>query len=674
MKKHSITVCLIISTAALLVAAVYGAQINPNYTPLSNPIPSVSPPQNSSSPPPSSSTSEFDRAIPAPPVISIYVPDNYSTIQQAINQAIDDSAIFVRSGTYNETVTITKPIWLIGEDEQTTTIDAHSQASSLLILADNVTVTGFHIINTPIPSQGNPWFSWEYIPAKQLPSIQINKSSGCNIYGNLFTNGSIGVNLANSQGNAVFENLFSFNGEAICISGQSHFVANNRILNHGIGGTGLVIDGSNNIIVNNTIRDGTGGIWFKTGESNTLRGNVMRGNFINLLMGSYEAWLSFDNDVDPSNTVEGKPIYYWVGRTGETVPPDAGAVILINSTRMTVKNLILSQSTYGIMLVNTNNSTVENNQLASQSQAQLDYYHTPGVPLYVLLLNSSGNHLEMNRATLWLNSSSANTLTQNTGVIRLTDSNDNIIADNTITKIGFMAIDWSGINLRYSTHNLISGNHIKGNSAGIWLCDGAKNNRVENNIIDDNAQGGIVLTVWPDSSGPKPESNIISSNTITDNGNEGILDSGSSTQIIGNRLVANGGCGLEMSNDVSTIVTGNVIEGFHFGMYGKSSVDCIITANNITINSRYSQYGVWFQSGMPGTFFHNNFFVPIDFSHSQNATMMWDNGSEGNWWYFYTGEDMNGDGIGDIPYEIGPNNIDRYPLMKPFEITLAIQG
>jgi len=81
-------------------------------------------------------------------------------------------------------------------------------------------------------------------------------------------------------------------------------------------------DSYNNTLSENNVTNSWYGIILSS-SSNILRNNIMTNNTYN-----------FDgsglNDVDTSNTVDGKPIYYWINETDKSVPNDAGYVALLN--------------------------------------------------------------------------------------------------------------------------------------------------------------------------------------------------------------------------------------------------------------------------------------------------------------------------------------------------------
>ena len=45
---------------------------------------------------------------------------------------------------------------------------------------------------------------------------------------------------------------------------------------------------------------------------------------------------------------------------------------------------------------------------------------------------------------------------------------------------------------------------------------------------------------------------------------------------------------------------------------------------------------------------------------------------KGNYWSKYTGNDTNGDGIGEVPFTIDPSNSDDYPLVEPVDFTKPV--
>lgn len=113
--------------------------------------------------------------------------------------------------------------------------------------------------------------------------------------------------------------------------------------------------------------------------------------------------------------------------------------------------------------------------------------------------------------------------------------------------------------------------------------------------------------------------------------------------------------GLAKSND-NTIVRNNLdeldISGYEGSEYSHNSN--VFYGNNIFSNiSSVVKQGV------------SSFLV--------NSANLWDNGSIGNYWSNYlekyaNASEIDDSGIGDTPYIIDAHNIDRYPLMYPYDI------
>ena len=138
---------------------------------------------------------------------------------------------------------------------------------------------------------------------------------------------------------------------------------NNTATSNAISGIALRSSSGNNLL-NNTVTDSTGqaGIMLMSSGNNTLRNNVMERNAFNfgITTGPTVDYPRYDNDVDESNTVDGKPIYYWIDKHNRTVPNDAGLAWMVNCSGIIIKDLTLSNNWGGVGLLNTNGSIVEN--------------------------------------------------------------------------------------------------------------------------------------------------------------------------------------------------------------------------------------------------------------------------------------------------------------------------
>ena len=77
----------------------------------------------------------------------ITVPDDYPTIQEAINAAISGDTIYVKAGIYKESIVINKSISLIGESRETTIIDGNGSGWVVNIECSYITFRNFTVRN-----------------------------------------------------------------------------------------------------------------------------------------------------------------------------------------------------------------------------------------------------------------------------------------------------------------------------------------------------------------------------------------------------------------------------------------------------------------------------------------------------------------------------------------------
>ena len=180
---------------------------------------------------------------------------------------------------------------------------------------------------------------------------------------------------------------------------------------------------SDHTITGNTLTNGILGISIQSSSGCTFRNNHMVNcTFSVRTFPDY----AYENDLDTSNTVDGKPIYYWVNAKDQTVPSDAVYIVLVNCTNIRVDG----GSPQGINLISTTNSAITNVRMSGRGDGitLLDCSNI-GVTNNVLLDHAIGIQLHRSQN----NQISANEISNHpTRGITLSNATNNLISGNTI--------------------------------------------------------------------------------------------------------------------------------------------------------------------------------------------------------------------------------------------------
>jgi len=561
---------------------------------------------------------------------------NFTSIQEALDQSDPGETVYVLSGEYHENLNLSKPgVTLKGVDtgEGAPVVSTAENRSTITITASNCTVDGFMVINS-----GNQ----EVETPRDTP---VKTQDGETPRDTPVKTRDVGTPIDTPEETQDGETPRDTPEETQDVETPIDTTTENRWI-------GIAVLSNGNIISNNAITGCKGnGLELSRSNGNTIQGNRISNNGLDGISLSG----SSDNILSSNSVTEN-------GMNG---------LYLQDSDNNIIRgSLFLNNKLEGILLINSNGNLIADNVYDS---------------------------------------------------IREENSKNNIIIDNKLLS----QVDISG-NADIEAGEIEEEEPVPGpvpdddNIFYILVHPGESIQKAINRIsprgVIEILSGTYPETLWVDKAGiilkgigeglPVVSGNgedstitLISSRVtiknlvVTESGNPhaGVDLNASDCFIEGCRIVDNKGYGVSVSSDGS-IITQNTIEDN--GLGGILLQSC---RNNRIFNnsiSRNTGYGINASSSTSNIIFLNNF---------NNELNAWDSGSGnrwncdqdisyvyhsrpfslplGNYWSDYEGQDDDGNGVGDTPYNLTPlkglesGSQDIYPLIKPWPFPpLSISG
>jgi len=369
---------------------------------------------------------------------------SYATIQEAIDapETLGGHVIFAENGTYYENLVVNKGVAIIGENRNATVIEGSDAGTVIDVFSDNVTISNFSVLHSSSMS------GFSGIAVFALKNVTIEKND--------IRDSNVSIAIGYSQDVRV----------------ESNTVSNSY--------GGIVIEHSKNIAVTgNYASNNSWGISLYSSQDCRLQNNTMAGNLYNVGVNG-ESLSDFTNYVDPSNTVNGRPVYYLFNQSHLVIDslmyPNLGYLALVNSTDVVIRNLNVEENLSGFLLVNTNNSQI------SRVRASRNY---GGIVVY------SCFNVTVESSVISENTES--------GIYQGYSENIKIISNEVTNK---SRQRWSnGIESHYSKNSTITANDVSNNKYGVFLYYSSGNVIHHNNFVDNTYQAGIYSSqsnVWDD--------------------------------------------------------------------------------------------------------------------------------------------------------------------------------
>jgi len=453
-------------------------------------------------------------------------PDNYTTIQAAVDAASDGDTVFVYDdmSPYQENVMVDVAIHLVGEERETTVIDGNGSSATIQVLADRVTIEQVTVHN----DEEFPHDAAVYINASH------STISDCHL-----SHSDYGIYIAQGEQNNITACTLSGNDGGLLAEDTTY----THIVNCSVHGNyiGVNLQGRYSIVTGCTFfnnsygvylqqalgqyihrcsfRDNSDGIWMEERTRNvtvsdcdishndfvgirlldaynvtvsrcTLQYNLYHGLSSSGMQGLRVSNCTFTEDgivlsgnkpahflhVIRDNTVNGKPLRYYKNQHGVSIDDgEVGQLLAVNCTGFRIKNIQIENADGGILLAFCQDMVIRRCTLRDNWE---------GITLY----NSSGCivagcHVSVSRKTVYFHNATG---------IGLFNADGNMVFNCQVANC------WSGIDV-VGMGNKISRCMLRNNHFGVFLTLASLNVISHNNFVLNRLNGFFstsLLNVW----------------------------------------------------------------------------------------------------------------------------------------------------------------------------------
>ena len=524
---------------------------------------------------------------------------NISSIQAALDAAWEGDTILVSPGTYTENLQVSKSVSIISSEGSDNTIirAVNPEEDILSVRADSVIFSGFTLAGAYEDSTGiylegvsDCNLSGNVLSDNYYGAL-LDESENCTLSENTITGGRYGIYLRRSGNNTLFNNSVSSTwgyGYGIWLNRASfNEISGNELQNNSYG-LAVLYESNGNEVYRNTMCEGTYGLMLESSRSNILRNNSMQNNTYNFRDDLYYLNEKLNqSDIDTSNLVNGKPIYYLVGEADLVLDStsNAGTVYLIGCENITVRDLNLEKNGFGVFATETSNSTLRNLTISENEYGIRDEFGNKNNCSYNTVENNSYRGIEVYYGE------------------------NNTLNNNSIVKNFY-----NGLDVGYGKGNFLNNNSISRSEYGLMLASDSA--VLRNNLISDNNYnfGSYSYNESIIRSYDIDTSNLVDGKPIYCLAGESdrVLDNSSNAGTVylvdcenitvRDQVIKNNYLGIYLYNTSNSNLEGNNLSENYRGFYLEAFFNSSIARSNVNNND----YGLYLYNSLNSNFEGNN--------------------------------------------------------------------